>query len=140
MATAIPQTNFTSSVNNDTTNNLKLLIIQMKLKYFLSLLPLLLIFVDTYSQSTDTAWKKIYRATPTKINDLVHTRLDVKFDYNKSWMYGKEWVTLHPHFYPTDSLNLDAKGMTINDVSIVEAGKNISLKYIYTTVAIFLSL
>jgi aminopeptidase N len=26
---------------------------------------------------------KIYRATPAKINDLVHTKLDVRFDYNK---------------------------------------------------------
>ncbi len=112
----------------------------MNIKYFPSLLLVLLICITTYSQSTDTAWKKIYRATPTKINDLVHTRLDVKFDYNKSWMYGKEWVTLHPHFYPTDSLNLDAKGMTINEVSIVKAGKNIPLKYVYDSSNLFITL
>ena len=35
------------------------------------------------------AWQKIYRASATKINDLVHTKLDVKFDYAKAWMYGK---------------------------------------------------
>ncbi len=86
-------------------------------------------YVTTYSQSVDTAWKKIYRATPTKINDLVHTRLDVKFDYDKVWMYGQEWVTLHPHFYETDSLHLDAKGMTINEVSLIKAEKKIPLKY-----------
>ena len=50
-------------------------------------------------QPQDTAWKHIYRATATRINDLVHTKLDVSFDYDKAWMYGKEWVTLHPHFY-----------------------------------------
>jgi aminopeptidase N len=52
---------------------------------------------------------KTYRATATKINDLVHTKLDVKFDYKKRYLYGKEWVTLKPHFYPTDSLRLDAQ-------------------------------
>ena len=67
----------------------------------------------------DTAWKKNYRSTSTKINDLVHTKLDVKFDYDKSYLYGKAWITLKPHFYNTDSLRLDAKGMDINEVSIV---------------------
>ncbi len=110
----------------------------MKQIYFLFITALISFTLS--AQSTDTAWKKIYRATPTKINDLVHTRLDIKFDYNKSWMYGKEWVTLRPHFYPTDSLNLDAKGMTINDVSIVKAGKNIPLKYIYDSSNLFITL
>ena len=74
---------------------------------------------------------KIYRATPPKINDLVHTKLEVRFDYKKCFMYGKEWVTLRPHFYPTDTLRLDAKGMDLNNISIVEGGKNIPLKFKY---------
>ncbi|MES2425596.1 MAG: M1 family metallopeptidase [Bacteroidota bacterium] len=74
---------------------------------------------------------KIYRATPTRINDLIHTKLDVRFDYKKCYLYGKEWVTLKPHFYPTDTLRLDAKGMDIKNISIVKNGKNIPLKYKY---------
>ena len=50
------------------------------------------------SKPQDTSWKHEYRATATRINDLVHTKLDVRFDYDKAWMYGKEWVTLHPIF------------------------------------------
>ena len=57
----------------------------------------------------DTSWKKLYRETPTKINNLIHTKLDVKPDFSKSYLYGKAWLTLRPHFYPTDSLTLDAK-------------------------------
>lgn len=79
----------------------------------------------------DVSWKKIYRAEATKINDLINTKLDVRFDYDKSWMYGKVWIMLKPHFYPTDSLNLDAKGMQINEISIVNAGKKTALKYDY---------
>jgi len=74
---------------------------------------------------------KIYRAVPTKINDLVHTKLDVRFDYKKRYLYGKEWVTLKPHFYPTDSLRLDAKGMDLKNISVVKNGKNIPLKFTY---------
>jgi aminopeptidase N len=73
----------------------------------------------------------IYRATPARINDLINTKLDVRFDYKKCFMYGKEWVTLKPHFYPTDTLRLDAKGMDIHNISIVQNGKNIPLKYVY---------
>jgi aminopeptidase N len=74
---------------------------------------------------------KIYRETPPRINDLVHTRLDVRFDYKKRYMYGKEWVTLRPHFYPTDTLRLDAKGMDLKNISVVKNGRNIPLKFKY---------
>jgi aminopeptidase N len=74
---------------------------------------------------------KIYRETPPKINDLVHTKLDVRFDYKKRFMYGKEWVTLKPHFYPTDTLRLDAKGMDLKTIAVVKNGKNIPLKFKY---------
>ena len=59
-------------------------------------------------ETMDTSWKKVFRESYPKTNDLVHTKLDVKFDYGKSYMYGKEWLTLQPHFYATDSVLLDA--------------------------------
>jgi aminopeptidase N len=72
-----------------------------------------------------------YRASYPKINDLVHTKLDVRFDYEKSWMYGKEWLTLKPHFYPTDSLTLDAKGMDIKEIAMMKGAAKSTLKYTY---------
>jgi aminopeptidase N len=95
----------------------------------------LLLTMAAFSQRKDSMkvepWEKIYRASETKINDLVHTKLDVSFDFTQSWMYGKAWITLHPHFYPSDSLNLDAKAMEIHEVSMLEKGKHIPLKYTY---------
>ncbi|BAU51990.1 M1 family metallopeptidase [Mucilaginibacter gotjawali] len=91
-------------------------------------------FSTAYAQApakADDPLMKIYRATPPKINDLVHTKLDVRFDYKKCFMYGKEWVTLRPHFYPTDTLRLDAKGMDLNNISVVRNGKNYPLKFKY---------
>src|SRR6201995_4465885 len=76
-------------------------------------------------------WKKEYRATATKYDDLVNTKLEVKFDYDKSYMYGKAWVTLKPHFYPTDTVVLDAKGMDIHKVALDKDGKTEPLKYDY---------
>ncbi len=104
----------------------------------------MLISILAFSQKPDSdksdGWKKIYRATATRINDLVNTKLDVKFDYSKSWMYGKAWITLHPHFYATDSLNLDAKGMNINEVAIIKSGKHVPLKYVYDSLSLRITL
>jgi aminopeptidase N len=72
-----------------------------------------------------------YRASATKVNDLVHTKLDVRFDYAKRYLYGKEWVTLKPHGYPTDSLRLDAKGMDIKTVAMMSGTQQTPLKYDY---------
>lgn len=81
--------------------------------------------------SADTSWKKEYRETATKINNLVHTKLEIKPDFSKSYLYGKAWITLKPHFYPTDSLNLDAKGMELKKVALVKGTQQIPLKYEY---------
>jgi aminopeptidase N len=83
------------------------------------------------AQPADEAWKKTYRATATKYDDLVNTKLDVKFDYAKSYLNGKAWITLKPHFYPTDTVSLDAKGMDIHTVAIDKGGKTAPLKYDY---------
>ena len=82
----------------------------------------------------------IYRATPIKVHDLVHTKLEVSFDYGKRHLYGKEWLTLKPHFYVTDSLTLDAKGMDFKEISIVEGKKKTPLKYTYDNEQLFIKL
>ncbi|MCA8829587.1 M1 family metallopeptidase [Hymenobacter pini] len=79
----------------------------------------------------DTAALKMYRESARKINALVHTKLDVRFDYAKRQLMGKEWVTLQPVGYATDSLRLDAKGMDIKSVTLVDGSNTKTLKYRY---------
>jgi aminopeptidase N len=94
---------------------------------------------QTVNKNPD-AWKTMYRATSTKVNDLVNTKLDVTFDFSKSWMYGKAWITLKPHFYPTDSLTLDAKRMEIKEVSAVKDDRHIPLKFKYDSLKLYITL
>lgn len=91
------------------------------------------IFAPVMAQSGEQAKEdpalQIYRSSPTKINNLVHTKLDVRFDYAKRYLNGKAWITLQPHFYPTDSLSLDAKGMDIKQISLVQTSGSSVLKF-----------
>jgi aminopeptidase N len=92
------------------------------------------------AEPADTSWKKIFRESSPRVNDLVHTKLEAKFDYARSYMYGKVWITLRPHFYNTDSLLLDAKGMEIKEVSLVKGTAKSKLKYTYDDAELRISL
>ncbi len=61
-----------------------------------------------------------YRASNTRQNDLIHTRLDVKFDWNKSQMTGKASITAKPYNKPTSKLNLDARGMDVQSLEVYD--------------------
>lgn len=79
-------------------------------KLILSILLLISIFVN--------AQEGIYHAEREKINDLVHTKLKVDFNFEKSQLNGEAWITLTPHFYPVNKVILDAKWLKISDVRI----------------------
>jgi aminopeptidase N len=87
-------------------------------------------YASAFSEKADD-WQKIYRGFATKTNDLVHTKFEASFDYAHSYLNGKEWITLKPHFYPTDSLTLDAKAMQIDKIAMDKNGKMLPLTYQY---------
>ncbi|UMB61131.1 M1 family metallopeptidase [Lutibacter sp. A80] len=59
-----------------------------------------------------------YQPERTKVNNLVHTKLKVDFNLKKSQLNGEAWITLTPHFYPTNKVTLDAKSFKINQVKV----------------------
>jgi len=74
---------------------------------------------------------KTYRATNTKSNDITHTKLEVKFDWQNQWLFGKATLDIKPYFYPVKKLYLNARGMDIYKVQLVGAKGNSDLKYAY---------
>lgn len=100
---------------------------------FLSILLLctVTVFAQPAPRNADTSWKAEFRGSAERVNNLVHTKLDARFDYSKSYLNGKVWITLKPHFYATDSVVLDAKGMDIHKVNIVRGTTQAPLKYAY---------
>ena len=82
-----------------------------------------------------------YRAAATKVFDLEHTKLEVNFDWEHQWMYGKAYVTVKPHFYTQDSLILDAKYMDIYKVEVVKPdGGTSPLRFTYDTLKLHIQL
>src|ERR1019366_8788543 len=81
----------------------------------------------------DSAKKLQYQPSTTRINDIIHTKLDVSFDWKKQYLYGKATIKIKPYFYPTSTLQLDARGMEIREVAMIDKDSTSkkTLKYIY---------
>ena len=75
--------------------------------------------------------RPIYNPSRTKLHDLVHTKLDVRFNWEKAYLYGKAELTLTPYFYPSSTLELNAKGFDINKVELITDAGNTELTYSY---------
>ncbi|MCS6917159.1 MAG: M1 family aminopeptidase, partial [Chitinophagales bacterium] len=80
------------------------------------------------------------RETFSVVNQLVHTELEVVPDWQRQELDGKAWLTLHPHFYPTDSLTLDAKGFLIHRIALVKPSGLYDLTYRYDSSQLFIQL
>ncbi len=82
----------------------------------------------------------VYQASQTMRVDLIHTKLDVRFDWSKQFLLGKATITFKPHFYPTDSLILDAKGFDIFEVSVLNGSTHQKANYTYDTTQLHIKL
>ncbi|RZK24747.1 MAG: M1 family peptidase [Hymenobacter sp.] len=78
-------------------------------------------------------------ATPL-VNDLVNTKLDVRFDWAKQYLLGTAVLTLRPHFYPQSTLVLDAKGFDVKSVQVVGEKTDKTLMYKYDKSQLFITL
>ena len=72
-----------------------------------------------------------YRAEYTKHHDLLHTKLEVSFDWSKQHLLGKATLELSPYFYPQSDLILDAKGFDIHSVLLLKGSNSQPLDYQY---------
>ena len=81
-------------------------------------------------EEKEPAMRKHYNPSEKRVNDLLHTKLKVNFDWKNQHLNGEAYLTLRPYFYATDSLTLDAKAMDIHSVR-QNNGKSMELAYTY---------
>lgn len=78
----------------------------------------------------------VYQSSRKVKTDLIHTKLEVSFDWLKQHLIGKASITAKPHFFPSDSLILDAQHMEIKQVLC----NRIPLKYSYDSMQLAIQL
>jgi aminopeptidase N len=73
----------------------------------------------------------VYRESPKRVNDIIHTKLELKFDVPNATVMGKATITFKPYFYPVTSIELNAVGFKINKVNGLGSynGKELNYKY-----------
>ncbi len=72
-----------------------------------------------------------YKSADEKLHDLIHTKLEVSFDWEKQQLLGTATLELKPYFYKKDVLILDAKGFDIEHVNLVTGEIKKPLTYEY---------
>ncbi|WP_138477534.1 M1 family metallopeptidase [Dyadobacter bucti] len=65
-----------------------------------------------------------YRPERVKKTDILYTRLDVRFDWERQQVPASAILMFKSHFYPQNTLELDAKGFDIKAVSMMDAAGN----------------
>lgn len=74
----------------------------------------------------------VYRGSYPRFYDIIHTKLDLQFNWDSCLVIGKAQIQARPWFQPSDSIVLDAKGFTVNNVTLVHGHDHVPLKYTYT--------
>ena len=80
---------------------------------------------------TENAAGVNYRGSYPKLTDIIHTQLDLSFDWDSAYVIGKATIDAKPYFYPSDNLVLDANGFRINSVSLKLKEEKTPLRYTY---------
>jgi len=82
-----------------------------------------------------------FRTVPVKLIDILHTDIEVSFNWGKHECTGKETLLVKPYFYETDSIILDAKNMIFSEIVITDE-KNAPVQYqlVYDKVSLRLKL
>ena len=78
----------------------------------------------------------VYQSSRKIQTDLIHTKLEIRFDWLRQHLLGKATITAKQHFYTSDSLILDAQGMDIKQILCNKA----PLKFTYDSTRLFIQL
>ena len=73
-----------------------------------------------YTPSNKEAVQEVYNPTATRLSDIIHTDLSVRFDWESQHLHGTAEITAKPYFHNTNEMILDAKGFDIHNIKMGE--------------------
>ena len=74
---------------------------------------------------------KLYKGERTRHFKLIHTKLELSFDWENQYLHGKATLILEPYFYSQSNIILDAKGFNIHEIELVIGDNSEKLNYVY---------
>ncbi|MCG8310382.1 MAG: M1 family metallopeptidase [Cytophagales bacterium] len=74
---------------------------------------------------------RLYKGERTRHFRLLHTKLELSFDWGKQWVFGKALLIAEPYFYEQSSIIVDAKGFEIHDITMLNGLDTSKLNYEY---------
>ena len=80
-----------------------------------------------------------YQPSAKRVNDILHTVLDIRFNYIKQQVIGKATIIIKPYFYPVSTLDLDAQHFELKRVAKIEKDTQ-DLQYTYDSSSIHINL
>ncbi len=87
--------------------------------------------VSVTASRTSSFTRPIYNPSATRTHDLIHTKLDVSFDWQRQYLNGKAVLELKPLYLPSKEVRLDAKGFDIHKVAMMSITGQTPLPYRY---------
>ncbi|MBI3501565.1 MAG: hypothetical protein HY063_07205 [Bacteroidetes bacterium] len=77
-------------------------------------------YYQKYSDTLDKAETIPFHPSSARAIDILHTKLEVSFNWEKQYLNGKATITFKPYFYPAKEIILDAKGFDVKEVSLLK--------------------
>lgn len=74
---------------------------------------------------------RLYRSEKTRHFQLIHTKLDVRFDWENQQLIGQANLILQPYFYEQSELVLDAKDFDLHQITLLKGEERIKPHYDY---------
>jgi len=81
-----------------------------------------------------------YQASRLKQVDLIHTHLQIKFNYELQHAFGQINLLFKPYFYATNKVVIDAKGMALHRIAMIKGKDTTNLNFTYDSLQITVQL
>jgi len=82
----------------------------------------------------------VYRASRTRLMDLLHTKLEISLDWGQQRLNGVATLQLKPYFNPQDLVILDAKNFDIHHIKLIKGTDNRDLDFFYDGLQLLIKL
>ncbi|MXV13960.1 M1 family metallopeptidase [Hufsiella ginkgonis] len=76
--------------------------------------------METINIGSGSSAPGVYHGSYPRITDILHTKLDISFDWDSAFVIGRATIDARPYFYPQNQVVLAARGFRIKQVAMMK--------------------